>query len=358
MRFMNEVLPEIAPRLKRLWSVICKRIVSAGNRRERRLNLGDSSAVIPRMRLHSPRILAAAALGFFAAGAPALGWDAAGHMLVGQIAWEASSPEVREKVNALVSTLDSRFNEAQPYHFVTVGCWMDDLRSLPRKEYPWSAWHYINADKTEDGSQFKIPEPPHVVWAIGENLKTLRDAAATKEQRATALGQLFHWVGDIHQPLHATTWDDRGGNGYGIMGVPFNDLLPGMSANLHTYWDKAFRFDARDGAIVEAWMCPSVAERPKSGAEGVIWEQGKRLIERHPKSEFPELNEPTGAETWARESHILGCTKAYPPGDHPRDTEVRKLAPDWIAGNRPIAEKRVVLAGYRLAKLLETIFAK
>lgn len=289
---------------------------------------------------------------------PAFAWDAAGHMLVGQIAWEASSPEVRQQVNDLVATLDARFNEAKPYHFVTVGCWMDDLRSLPRKEYPWSAWHYINANKTADGSQFKVPEPPHVVWAIGENIKTLRDPNASREQRAIAVGQLMHWVGDIHQPLHATTWDDRGGNGYGIMGVPFSDLLPSMSANLHTYWDKSFRFDARDGFIVEAWMSPPVAERPKSGTEGVIWEQGKRLLERYPKSELPELNEASDAEAWARESHILGCTKGYPPGDHPRDTEVRKLTPEWVAANRPIAEKRIVLAGYRLAKLLESVFAK
>lgn len=309
------------------------------------------------MLLRTFRVFATATVGFLAGGDRAYGWDAAGHMLVGQIAWEVSSPEIRQRVNEWVATLDARFNEGQPYNFITVSCWMDDLRSLPRKEYPWSAWHYVNANKTDDGSQFKVPEPPHVVWAIGENVKTLRDPNASKEQRATALGQLFHWVGDIHQPLHATTWDDRGGNGYGIMGVPFSDLLPGMTANLHTYWDKSFRFDARDGAIVEAWQCPPVIERPKSGAEGVIWEQAKRLIELHPKSSLPELNEPSNAEAWARESHIVGCTKAYPPGEHPRDTEVRKLAPEWVAANRSVAEKRIVLAGHRLAKLLETVFA-
>jgi hypothetical protein len=319
------------------------------------LNVRDPSAVIRGMLLRPFRILAISALGLTAAGDRAYGWDAAGHMLVGQVAWEVSSPQIRQRVNEWVATLDSRFNQAQPYNFITVSCWMDDLRSLPRKEYPWSAWHYVNANKTEDGAQFKLPEPPHVVWAIGENVKTLRDPNASKEQRATALGQLFHWVGDIHQPLHATTWDDRGGNGYGIMGVPFSDLLPGMTANLHTYWDKSFRFDARDGAIVEAWLCPPVAERPKSGTEGIIWEQATRLLERYPKSALPELNEPSDAEAWARESHILGCTKGYPPGDHPRDTEVRKLAPEWVAANRSVAEKRIVLAGHRLAKLLETV---
>ncbi len=279
-------------------------------------------------------------------------WDAAGHMLVCQVAWEVSSPEVREKVSALVADLDNRFNAGQPYNFTTIGCWMDDLRSLPRKDYAWSKWHYVDAPKTDDGASFKLPEPPHVVWAIEENLKTLRDPGTGKVARATAVGQLMHWVGDIHQPLHATTWDDRGGNGYMIMGPKFTDLLPGMNANLHTYWDKAFRFDAKDGEIVEAWVAPQTSARPKTPSEGAIHEQAKLLMEKFPAADLQELKQPLNAEGWARESHTIGCTKAYPPGDHPRDTEVRKLAPEWVASMRPVAERQVVIAGYRLAALL------
>jgi hypothetical protein len=282
-------------------------------------------------------------------------WDAAGHMLVCQVAWEVSSPEIRDRVNALVAGLNNRFNEGQPYNFTTIGCWMDDLRALPRNEYPWSKWHYVDGPKSDDGSAFKLPEPPHVVWAIGENLKTLRDPQATSDARATAVGQLIHWIGDIHQPLHTTTWDDRGGNGYAIMGPRFSDLLPGMSSNLHTYWDKAFRFDAKGEEIIEAWLSPSVAERPKTSSEGVIWEQAKRIMERNPVADLPELTQPLNAEVWARESHILGCTKAYPPGDHPRDIEARKLTPAWVAATRPLAERRIVIAGHRIAAVLKDV---
>ena len=126
-------------------------------------------------------------------------------MLVGQIAWELSSPQVRSHVDEMVATLDSRYNDGQPYNFTTVSCWMDDLRALPKKEYPWSAWHYVDSEKTDDGKDFKLPAPPHIVWAIEENLKTLRNKQSPADERAKALGMLFHWVGDIHQPLHATT---------------------------------------------------------------------------------------------------------------------------------------------------------
>ncbi len=283
-------------------------------------------------------------------------WDASGHMLVGQVAWELSPLSTRSAVNELVGTLESRFNEGRPYHFVTVGCWMDDLRSLPRSEYPWSAWHYVDGPKTADGSAFSLPKPPHVVWAIDQNLATLRDPASPREQKARALGQLIHWVGDIHQPLHATTWDDRGGNGYAVMGVPFSDLMHGVLPSLHTYWDKAFRFDASEGHVKEAWRGPSTQKRPGQPGEGVIAEQAALLLKKYPTASLAELRQDTGAEGWARESHVLGCTVGYPPGDHPRDTAARPLEPEFVRQNRAVAEKRVVLAGHRLAKLLKELF--
>ena len=96
------------------------------------------------------------------ATASAHAWDAAGHMLVGQIAWELSSPKMRGAVDEMVASLDNRFNDGQPYHFTSVSCWMDDLRSLPKKEYPWSTWHYVDSDKTDDGRNFKVPEGQNV----------------------------------------------------------------------------------------------------------------------------------------------------------------------------------------------------
>jgi len=288
--------------------------------------------------------------------AQARAWDPAGHMLVGQIAWELSTPATRRVVDEMVATLDHRFNNGQAYHFVTAGCWMDDLRSLPKKEYPWSAWHYVDSPKTEDGSGFRLPEPPHVVWAIGENVKTLRDASADAGERAKALGMLIHWVGDIHQPLHTTTWDDRGGNGYLVAGVHFSDLFPGQAANLHTFWDKAFRFGVRDGKIAELWASPKMDARPKASGEGVIAEQARALMERFPRKELTELDQPGDAEAWARESHLTGCKSAYPAGAHPGNAEVRMLEPEFVRASNEIAGRRVVLAGHRLARLLAEMF--
>jgi hypothetical protein len=290
-------------------------------------------------------------LAFLAVPAVCGAWDSAGHMLVGQIAWRHMTPAAREKATELVAMIDGKFNGGKPYNFVTVGCWMDDLRELPRKEYPWSKWHYVDGEKTADGSAFKLPEPPHVVWAIEQNIATLKDPGSTKEKRAEALGQLIHWVGDVHQPLHATTWNnDRGGNGYLIFGVPFSDLIVGQSSNLHTYWDKAFRFDSAEGKIVEAWKAP--AERPSEPGEGIIAQRANEIDAAISPGIASELKNAVGAEAWAKESHVIGCIKAYPPGEHPNEIEVRKLDAEWVAGTRKIAEQRIVVAGHRLANLL------
>src|SRR4030095_3195782 len=207
---------------------------------------------------------------------PATAWDPAGHMLVGQIAWEQTTPEVRARVGDLAKLLENTYNESQPYNFITAGCWMDDMRS--KKGYAWSKWHYVNLTWTADGAALELPEPPHVVWALAESITVLKAPRTALDKAAEALAMVMHFVGDIHQPMHATERNDRGGNGVLISGVPFTDLWPGTVPNLHAFWDKAFRFDQANGKIVELWQCPLTAERPKAAGDGVIAEEAAKIM--------------------------------------------------------------------------------
>ena len=288
-------------------------------------------------------------------GAPAMAWDAGGHMLTGEIAWQRLRPEVRAKVGALVAKLPNEYHAGQPYNFVTAPVWMDDMRSMPA--YPWSKLHYVNLEYTATGSPVVIPPPPHILSTIGECVAALKAPATTGEKRVEALGMLTHLVGDLHQPLHATDWGDRGGNGYLIMGVPFSDLLPKMVANLHTFWDKAYRFDTRGGKVVEAWRCPEIKDRPKAPGQGIIAEQARELMLRFPAASLDQLAERGGPVAWARESHLIGCLAAYPQRPYPAADEPVALTPEFIVKAREIAGQRVTLAGYRLGNLLNEIFA-
>lgn len=284
-------------------------------------------------------------------------WDQGGHMLVDQIAWEQMKPAARERAAELVKALDSQFNEGQPYNFVTAGAWMDDMRALGR-DYQWAKLHYIDIPWTENGVPQEIPEGPTVVSGMADSIKTLRDPQSTAAQLTEALGMLTHFVGDIHQPLHCTERNhDRGGNTYLITGVPFSDLRVKQGKNLHTFWDKAFHFDGVDDKIVETWLVPNVSERPKAPDEGIIAEQAKKIMAEFPQEKLPELAGPAEALAWAKETYVVGCKSAYPPGDPPENIEVRELAPEFVHDAHGIANRRIALAGYRLGALLNALLA-
>jgi hypothetical protein len=68
-----------------------------------------------------------------------------------------------------------------------------------------------------------------VLTAILADSKVLASKAETDADRLIALKSLGHWVGDIHQPLHVSFGDDRGGNNISVSGQ--------CSGNLHATWD-------------------------------------------------------------------------------------------------------------------------
>jgi len=282
-------------------------------------------------------------------------WDGAGHMLVDQIAWDLMTPAARAQAAELVKPLDTRFNENQPYNFITAGAWMDDMRGMG-KDYKWSKLHYIDIPWTPTGTPIEMPEPPNVITGIDDAAKVLRDAKSTPAQRTEALAMLIHFVGDIHQPLHATERNkDRGGNGVLISGVPFTDLMAKQGRNLHTFWDKAFRFDSQGPAIVEVWPSPEITGRPHAPGEGVIAAEAKKIVAQFPRENLPELAKDIDATSWAKESYLEGCLHAYPAGDMGDTSMVHVLTPEFAKASRVIADRRIALAGYRLADLLNEL---
>jgi len=68
-----------------------------------------------------------------------------------------------------------------------------------------------------------------VLTAILHDFKILQAKEQTDANKLVALKSLGHWVGDIHQPLHVSFLDDKGGNTIRTSGQ-----CPG---NLHAVWD-------------------------------------------------------------------------------------------------------------------------
>jgi len=62
-----------------------------------------------------------------------------------------------------------------------------------------------------------------------EGLRGLSSNNASQAQKLASLKFLGHWVGGIHQPLHVSFEDDRGGNSVLVTGL--------CGSNLHSAWD-------------------------------------------------------------------------------------------------------------------------
>jgi hypothetical protein len=120
--------------------------------------------------------------------------------------------------------------------------WADDIRALRPETAPW---HYIDiplgTSRREIAQFCPLPESC-VTQAITDQLTVLRSPGTDSQKKAEALRFLVHFVGDIHQPLHATTNSDQGGN---CVPVAFFDIPPQLrnpvtesyAPNLHGVWD-------------------------------------------------------------------------------------------------------------------------
>jgi S1/P1 Nuclease len=150
---------------------------------------------------------------------PAFAWSDLGHRIICEIAFQELSDTARERVKAM-SREDLEFDT-----FAEACSWPD----RPRRR---AAEHYVNLPRDAEGFD-RDPCPladKCVVAAIKEDLAVLASSSASEQDRLEALKYLGHWVGDVHQPLHVSFQDDRGGNEVGISG--------GLcSWHLHAVWD-------------------------------------------------------------------------------------------------------------------------
>jgi len=150
----------------------------------------------------------------------ALAWNKPGHQVSGAIAYQVllkESPATVAKVIAVLKRLpdfDKRWGkklEAVPPEerdevlFMLAARWADDIRRQPAYDHP--KWHYIDFPFKPEGQSDSVhplpPERESILEGFQINLRIAREER-TDESRAVALCWLFHLVGDVHQPLHAT----------------------------------------------------------------------------------------------------------------------------------------------------------
>src|ERR1700733_2346351 len=172
----------------------------------------------------------------FSLSSHAWAWGDEGHKVICEIAFRLAQPGTRAEIKNLIST-DDRFTS-----FSDSCTWPDHPRQRASE-------HFVNLPRDSDGlhSEACPGASACVVTAIKKDFDALSSSSTSQAERLAALKFLGHWVGDIHQPLHVSFEDDRGGNNIPVAGI--------CGSNLHATWDTCLVLravgDDRDQAATE-----------------------------------------------------------------------------------------------------------
>jgi hypothetical protein len=288
---------------------------------------------------------------------PALAWDDHGHMMIAASAYDQLTPRAKTRVAQLLALNryptngmnDASDADAGKAAMMMAATAPDAVRS-DRSEFTDDGddptdhtkapdpgrnsgfddkfmhkyWHYIDIPFSPDHTALMQPPDINAQQRIGILRRTLA-SDARDGLKAYDLVWLLHLVGDIHQPLHATsrfthdgTKGDRGGNEVKLCFSPCRD-------ELHAFWDDVLgKGDSVSAAMRAAARLPSADPAEASKSDEAKWveesfESAQNVVYKAP----------------------IGVGKGPFTTDEPYRTKARTEA-----------EKRAALAAERLANLL------
>jgi hypothetical protein len=251
-----------------------------------------------------------------------LGLGDEGHKIVCEIAMRLAQPSTRAQIQKLISN-DERFNS-----FSDSCTWPDHPRQRANE-------HFLNLPRDSDGlhSETCPGASACVVTAIKKDFEVLSSSNASEAQKLASLKFLGHWVGDIHQPLHVSFEDDRGGNSILVTGI--------CGTNLHSAWDTCL-------------VLKAVGEDVDQAATELLKSITPAKIESWTHSDPMD---------WANESFAIAeqaqtkyCIRQGASCDHPSGKVTIDAA--YVAANTPIVKEQLQKSGVRLAHLLDVALGK
>jgi hypothetical protein len=300
-----------------------------------------------------------------------LAWNGTGHMTVAYIAYKqlSHSPEhnTRARVDALLKQhpdyprLSAGIAANNPNRglivFMRAAVWPDNIKqdsrffdendqeSQPTPTLPGfpnmkmhKLWHYYDEPFNPDGSPSAPAKSPNALETIDWFRQAIGSTNVSPGFQAYDLSWLVHLVGDVHQPLHCIARfthlhsgahfpdGDRGGNEFKIETF----VVAGTNTrikNLHSFWDDLLGVGTDPQFIRTVALTiepPAASDNPND------------LTTRH----------------WIDESNEFARTFAYTLGPDEPGNPKPHISNDYLTQSQTIARRRVALAGYRLAAIL------
>jgi hypothetical protein len=238
-------------------------------------------------------------------------WGKVGHKTVATIAYNHLTPQAKEVVKRFLGDTS----------MADVASWADEVLKQP--QYKKTApQHYANVPLGLSYEQFEkeitTQNKDNVYKAIERNKQVFTAVASTKEQRANALKFLIHFVGDLHQPMHISRAEDKGGNTIQLQ-------YEGKGTNMHSLWDSKL-----------------------IGTEGKSFEQMTIDYDKATAKQIKQWQQDPLIK-WLWESYQIS-SKLYP------EIEANnKLDESYYKSHISIVNQRVEMAGIRLAGLLNVL---
>jgi hypothetical protein len=282
-------------------------------------------------------------------------WNSTGHMAVAFVAYKNLNATTRVRVDRLIR-LNPRYNEwaarlplaisdssRRGMLFMLASTWVDEIKSDSRyRSDPLgdsmaaanngyadmllhTHWHYVDIPFSVDGTPLPPTPTPNARTQIPILRAVLRSSTASDQLRSYDLVWLLHLVGDVHQPLHVATrvssrWPNGDSGGHQV-----TICNPQCGFRLHAFWDNLLGTDTNPAAVI------------KIG-----------LTLPHPN---PILAGKLNEDDWIDESFSLAKSVVYQPPVG-LGTGPYLITAAYRSKAQSVARQQVVLAGIRLAKIL------
>jgi S1/P1 Nuclease len=275
-------------------------------------------------RAQQIRLMVTVSLLVWLAPTKLLGWGRDGHAIIATLAEAHLTESARLGVKALL----------KDQSLASVSSWADEVRPQRDETYDW---HFVdipkNAAAFDEARDCYRPDDNHaeaqtdhhncVVDRIGMFQQVLMNPSASETERVEALKFIVHFVGDVHQPLHAIG-EARGGNDIKISEFGSTQCGP-HPCNLHGAWDS--------GLIAHADL----------GQQEYVQHLEQLISEQH-------LTASGNPEDWANESHEYAQAAWLVDGG--------QVDENYYKAQIKVVDTRLALAGLRLAALLNDVFGR
>lgn len=235
-------------------------------------------------------------------------WGPTGHRVTGWIASKYLNKKAQKAIERLL----------QGQSLAMASTWMDEVRSDSTFDHMVD-WHWVTIPPGMAYDQTEKNKNGDIIQTLVRVIAELKSGKLSKEQEALNIRILIHLVGDIHQPLHVGSRNDRGGND-----VKVNWFR--SESNLHRVWDSDMIDDSK-----------------------LSYTELAMSLDNPSKEEIQNWQNASISE-WAKESQSYE-SQIYDIGNG-------RLSYRYGYVNFPIVRDRLLKAGVRLAGILNEIYGK